>query len=125
MKTISEFSISDSEAIGVSFEKQGISFERDASPASAKNKYGLYTYIFYVPEDQFEAAINVIKDYYGFLDAPAEAVSGVCPACGMTVTNVFECPECGLTLSFDQRDLMKNHPFTLFLEKLEKNGGVT
>ncbi|MCC7299475.1 MAG: hypothetical protein IT583_00140, partial [Verrucomicrobia bacterium] len=108
MKIIPEFSMEEAEAIGDIFDKQGISFERDASPASAKNKYGLYTYFFCVPDDRFEDAIQMIKSYYGFLDGPVEAVSGTCPACGATVTNVFECPECGLTLSFDQRDLMKN-----------------
>ncbi len=112
----------EAEEIGDAFDEQGISFERDISAASAKNRGGNYKCFFCVPDDQFEAAIETIKSFYGFLDGPAQPVSGTCPACGATVNNALECPDCGLALSFDSRELMKNHPFTRFLEKLEKTG---
>lgn len=112
----------DSKAIGDVFDEQGISFERDISATSAKDRCGNYKCFFCVPDDQFETAVEIIKSYYEFLDAPLEAVSGTCPACNASVNNAFECPDCGLALSFDSREMMKNHPFTRFLEELEKTG---
>ena len=119
MPEIPQFSFDESEAIGAMLDDSGIPFERRGVIASARGQAG---FLFSVPDDRFVEAIQAIKSYYGFLDAPAEAVSGICPACNTPVENVFECPECGLTLSFDPRDAMRNHPFTVFLEKLEKAG---
>jgi hypothetical protein len=124
MKDISQFTLEESEGIGAALEAAGVEFERNGVITSA-NRYGGGTaFVFCVDDRDFPNAINTIKSYYGFLDAPAEAVSGICPACGATVNNAFECPDCGLSLSFDSRDLMKNHPFTVFLDNLEKNGGL-
>ena len=122
MAEIPSFSLTESEEIGPLLDEAGITYERQGIIASVSRYGGRVEFLFSVPDDRLIDAVQVIKSYYGFLDAPAEAVSGTCPACGAAVTNVFECPDCGLTLSFDPRDLMKNHPFTLFLKKLEKNG---
>ncbi len=116
MAEIPQFSLAESEEIGTMLDEVGIPYERDVA-ASGRGHIG---FLFSVPDDRLADAVQVIKSYYGFLDAPAEAVSGTCPACGATVQNVFECPDCGLSLSCDPRDLMKNHPFTVFLEKLEQ-----
>ncbi|MFA6172618.1 MAG: hypothetical protein WC334_04125 [Kiritimatiellales bacterium] len=118
MAEIPQFSLTESEEIGVMLGDAGISYEQSVS-ASGRGYVG---FLFSVPDDRLADAVQVIKSYYGFLDAPAEAVSGTCPACGATVNNALECPDCGLTLSFDPRDSMRNHPFTVFLEKLEKTG---
>jgi|GEM_PF-2187476 len=120
MTEIQQFSLNESEEIGVLLDEAGIPYERQGAFASASR--GRVEFVFLVPDDRLADTIQVIKSYYGFLDAPPEAVSGTCPACGATVNNVFECPDCGLTLSFDPRDSLKNHPFTVFLEELEKAG---
>ena len=120
MAEIPSFSLTESEEIGGLLDEAGIPCERQAALASAGR--GHVEFLLSVSDDRLPDAVQVIKSYYGFLDAPAEAVSGTCPACGAAVTNVFECPDCGLTLSFDPRDSLKNHPFTVFLEKLEKSG---
>lgn len=124
MTEIPSFSLTESEEIGGLLDEAGIAYAQQGIIASVSRYGGRVEFLFSVPDDQFAAAIGIIKSYYGFLDAPAEAVSGTCPACGATVNNAFECPDCGLSLSFDSRDLMKNHPFTVFLEKLEKNGSL-
>ena len=121
MTEIPKFSFDESEEIGALFDEAAIPYERQGMAATARGHAG---FLFSVPDDRLADAVQVIKSYYGFLDAPAEAVSGTCPACGATVDNAFECPDCGLSLSFDSRDLMKNHPFTVFLDNLEKNGGL-
>lgn len=118
MAEIPQFSITESEELGTLLDEAGIPYERNVA-ASGRGHIG---FLFSVPDDRLADAVQVIKSYYGFLDAPAEAVSGTCPACGATANNVFECPDCGLSLSYDPRDLLKNHPFTVFLEKLEKAG---
>ena len=118
MAEIPQFSLNESEEIGAMLGDAGISYEQSVI-ASGRGQVG---FLFSVPDDRLAEAVGVIKSYYGFLDAPAEAVTGTCPACGATVNNAFECPDCGLTLSFDPRDSMRNHPFTVFLEKMEKAG---
>jgi hypothetical protein len=119
MTEIPKFSFDESEEIGALFDEAAIPYEREGVAATARGHAG---FLLSVPDDRLADAVQVIKSYYGFLDAPAEAVSGTCPACNAAVNNAFECPDCGLSLSFDPRDLMKRHPFTVFLEKLEKAG---
>ncbi len=118
MKEIPCFSMNESEGIGAACEEAGIPYELQTVMIQG----GVALFNVCVSDEQFIPAVQVIKSFYGFLDAPAEAVSGVCPACNAAVENVLECSDCGLTLSFDSRDAMEKHPFTVFLEKLEKDG---
>ena len=119
MTEIPKFSFDESEAIGALFDEAAIPFERQGRAATARENAG---FLFSVPDDRLAEAIQAIKSYYGFLDTPPEAVNGTCPACNASVNNAFECPDCGLSLSFDSRGLMRNHPFTVFLDKLEQTG---
>lgn len=123
MAEIPRFSLNESLEIGVMLDEAGIPYERQGVITSADFVGGHTGFLFFVPDDRFCEAVQVIKSYYGFLDEPAEAVSGTCPACAATVNKVFECPDCGLALSYDPRELMKKHPFTIFLENLEKTAG--
>jgi rubredoxin len=120
---IPRFSLDDSEEIGSALDLAGIPYERRGVTISVSRYGGGSEYVFYVSKDRFQDAVQAIKSYYGFLDAPPEPVSGICPACRTAVEDVFECPECGLVLSLDPRSLMKSHPFVVFLEQLEKTEG--
>lgn len=118
MKTIPHFTLDESEAVGSALDEAGVAYERQNVIVSGSRA----VYVFQIADDRFADAIQAIKSFFGFLDGPVEAVSGVCPACGVNVSNVFECPECGLSLSFDPRDLMQSHPFTVFLNQIEQSG---
>jgi rubredoxin len=122
MADIPGFSFDESQEIAGLLDEAGIPYERTGAVTSASRYGGGVAFTLSVPDGQLAEAVQVIKSYYGFLDAPPEAVTGNCPACGAVVNNAFECPDCGLSLSFDPRALMKRHPFTAFLEKLEKAG---
>ncbi|MCU0858757.1 MAG: hypothetical protein MUC65_10200 [Pontiellaceae bacterium] len=120
MTEIPQFSLEESEEIGALLTEEEIPYERRCVITSS----GRAGFIFSVQDDRFLDAIRMIKSHCGFLDAPPEPVSGTCPACNFPVTNAFECPDCGLSLSFNPRELMQNHPFVIFLTKLEKETGT-
>ena len=125
MAEIPRFSLDETEELGSMLESAGIPYERRGVVASVRRYGGRLEFLLDIPDDRLADAVEVIKSYYGFLDTPPEAVNGTCPACNASVNNAFECPDCGLSLSFDSRGLMRNHPFTVFLDKLEQTGKQT
>jgi rubredoxin len=122
MKIIPQFSLEDAESIGLALDAAGIPYEQRGVVTSVGRSGGNPVFVMCVSDEHLKAAVQIIKDLYGFLDNPPGPVSGICPACNTEVHRVLECPECGLTLSFNPRDLMRKHPFSVFLDQLEAGG---
>lgn len=98
------------------FERDGVDFRRDVVHLGATPWGGRHAYTFWVPEEQFARAIELLKESFE-LRSGRQAVSGSCPACGVRVEGVQRCPECDLNLSGDYSRLKTGHPFVMFLRR--------
>jgi hypothetical protein len=118
---IPRFSAEESSSIEDIFEKNSIPYERHAVSVSSCSGCGCSEYVFHVPEESFEPAVKLLKEYYmdGMDDASAGYFSGECPACGTELSNVQACTDCGLTLAGDYRESLESHPFIKFLKECD------
>ena len=70
---------------------------------------------FWVEEEQFLKAIELIKEFFGIEDEE-ENFSGPCPACGHEIEDSARCPECDLNLVGNS--ISAEHPFMVFLREV-------
>ena len=114
MVEIPSFGERDALSVEALFDEGGIEYRRDVLHLGATEIGGHHAYTFWVPEEQFAAAIEILKEWFQ-LRSGKEPVSGVCPACGARVEGVKRCPDCDLNLSGDYSRLESAHPFVRFL----------
>jgi hypothetical protein len=80
---------------------------------------GTKEYFICVSEEFFPGMLESLKLYCGFVDSAYERFTGSCPACQAEAVDAAECPSCGLAFVADPYELMADHPFCIFLKKLE------
>ncbi len=113
------FAADESVEIEEMFTENKLPYEKRTVTKAADDTVGSDEYLFYVPMDLFNPAIELLKKYFvaGAEEASSNYYSGECPACGTGLANVRECTDCGLTLAGDYSELLGNHPFMLFLKR--------
>ena len=122
MKTIPRFSSEDTGEIESLFRKKGIPCETESVHIYAGSYGAGVEYLFYVPNDYYSSAIEVIKNYYGLnQDQDNDQDLEYCPACNSKILNPKECSECGLSFSYTPEESMKEHPFYIYLK--QESGG--
>ena len=99
------------------FQRNKVAYQTKTIQTGAHIFAGWHAYIFVVERDQFDRAIELIKEYFGINPEAKETYSGECPACGAQVVDSSRCPDCDLNFSSDLSKIMKDHPFYIFLEK--------
>jgi len=116
------FDLKEAHAVASLFDNHGIRHERTVLNLGADLHRGYHAYTFWVREDQFLAAIGVLKEWFSI---PSEVgnYDGVCPACGAEVVSSPTCPECELNLSGDLSQAQGGHAFVRFLRANRLLGG--
>ena len=116
------FTLKEAHTVASLFDKNAIQHERTVLHQGADLHRGYHAYTFWVREDQFMAAIEVLKEWFSI---PSEGVDydGVCPACGAEVVSSPTCPECELNLSGDLSQARGGHAFVRFLRRNKLLGG--
>jgi hypothetical protein len=97
------------------FHARGIQYAMRTLHLGATQYRGVHAYTFLVPENQFDLAISVLKDWIGLGAEPA-LYTGECPACGCAVEDAARCPDCDLNLSGSYSEVTPRHPFLAFLK---------
>ncbi|MHC4974300.1 MAG: hypothetical protein ACYTG3_18420 [Planctomycetota bacterium] len=116
------FSLEEAHSIASLFDEHAIRHERDVLHRGADLHRGYHAYTFWVREDQFMAAIEVLKEWFHIPPEGAD-YDGVCPACGAQVVSSPACPECDLNLSGDYSEARHSHAFVQFLKRHKLLGG--
>lgn len=116
------FTLKEAHSVEKLLEAHKIQHQRDVLNLGASPYRGYHAYTFWVREDQFMAAIAVLKEVFGIPPASAD-YTGACPACGAKVVRSPACPECDLNLSGDYGEAKSSHPFIQFLEHHKLLGG--
>ena len=116
------FTLEEAHLVARLFDNHAIQHQRDVLHQGASLHRGYHAYTFWVREDQFMAAIAVLKESFSI---PPEATDydGVCPGCGAQVVSSPTCPECDLNLSGDYGDAKGSHAFIRFLKHNKLLGG--
>lgn len=109
------FDLDESLAIEAIFRHHGIRFAKTVVHLGASHTGGRHAYAFRVPEDQFPAAVALLKGHYGVPEGDPAGLEA-CPACGAPVEGAPCCPDCGLNLS-GAGGTDWGHPFFRFLRK--------
>ena len=86
------FTLEEAHSVAGLFNNNAIQYEQGVLHLGAGHTGGYHGYTFWVREDQFAAAIEVLKEWFSI---PSVA-DGVCPACGAEVVSSPRCPECDL-----------------------------
>jgi hypothetical protein len=110
------FDFDESLVVESMFDRNGIRWHRDVIHLGASVTGGRHAFAFRVPEEQFTAAVAVLKEAFGIRTGDGGA-SGTCPACGAALTDASRCPDCGLNVSGDYTGLRPKHPFVRFLKQ--------
>jgi hypothetical protein len=116
------FTLGEAHSVAKILGAHGIQHQRDVLHLGASVYRGYHAYTFWVREDQFMAAIAVLKEVFSIPPASAD-YTGVCPACGANVVSSPACPECDLNLSGDYGEAKGTHPFIQFLKHNKLLGG--
>jgi hypothetical protein len=109
------FTLEEAHSVAKLLDAHGIQHQRDVLHLGASVYRGYHAYTFWVREDQFMAAIAVLRESFRIPPASAD-YTGTCPACGAKVVSSPACPECDLNLSGDYGEAKGPHPFIRFLK---------
>ena len=104
------------------FAKNAIQYELGVIHLGASPEGGYHAHTFWVREDQFAAAIEVLREWFNIPSEGAD-YDGVCPACGAEVVSSPTCPECDLNLSGDYSEARGGHAFIQYLRRNKLLGG--
>jgi hypothetical protein len=99
------------------FNDNNIPFEAVPVQISSYSHGGYHEYNFHVTDEYFLTAIEILKDYFGFIHYEKIVFSGVCPACSYNVEQKFACPECELSFNPIPALNWDEHPFCIFLKQ--------
>jgi hypothetical protein len=116
------FTLEEAHSIASVFDNHAIQHERDVLHRGADLHRGYHAYTFWVREDQFMAAIELLKEWFSIPPEGAD-YDGACPACGADVVSSPTCPECDLNLSGDYSEARGSHAFVQFLKRNKLLGG--
>jgi len=121
MPEIPQFTLEEIEELAVLLKGNEIPFElKGVSGGVSQSRFsGRKNYLICVSEENFPKTMAALKFYYGFVDGSYERFTGICPACQAKAVDAAECPDCGLAFVTDPYELMADHPFCVFLKKLE------
>jgi hypothetical protein len=112
------FDFDESLVVESMFDRNGIRWHRAVVHLGAGVMGGRHAFTFRVPEEQFPAAVSVLKEAFG-IRTGTDGASGVCPACGAALADATRCPGCGINVSGDYTGLRPKHPFVRFLKQNE------
>lgn len=101
------------------FSENNIPFETKPVQLWVSKVGGYHEYNFCVPDEYFSKAIDLLKEYFGFVEYDKMLFSGKCPACNYDVVNQSECPDCGLFFNPNPIAGWEEHPFYIFLKQNE------
>ena len=101
------------------FSENDITFETKPVQIKVSRYGGSHEYNFYVPDKYFLKAIELLKEYFGFVKHEKILFTGKCPACNYDVIKQPECPDCGLFFNPDPLAGWEEHPFYIFLKQNE------
>ena len=115
---IPRFAMEESVEIEGIFAENNIPHEKRAVTIAVGPAGGNHEYLFYVPRDSLNSAVEILKQYYlGAAEVQSSGYySGECPACGTRLDKVEACSDCGLTLAGDYSEFLGGHPFFIFLK---------
>jgi len=119
MICIPRFTQAEIEELVVLLKGFEIPYELKGVSSGVSRFRGTKDYLIGVSNEYFPKALEALKFYYGFVDSSYERFTGTCPACQAEVVDVEECSSCGLAFVTDPYELMADHPFCIFLKKLE------
>jgi MoaA/NifB/PqqE/SkfB family radical SAM enzyme len=116
MITIPRFNPSELKDLVQLLGEDGIDFDYKGQTSRVSGYGSDMEYLLLVSEDDYENALEILKDYFGISSAVAEPFTGECPACESHISGANECPECGLSLVIGTPPIFLDHPFYKFLE---------
>lgn len=119
MIRISRFNLEEYTDIFQILKEVSIPFETKTETISIGRMGGYHEYYIFVSREDLHETIKLIKEYFGIIETSLDPFSGVCPACGFTVSNEMECPDCELSFSLQPIKLEKGHAFLQFLKEYE------
>ncbi len=117
MKRISSFSTRECAHVFSLLRNAGIQFYARAELMGVTPAGGIHRHHIFVPEKNWQCAIDLLKEGFGINRISAAPFTGACPACGAAVHSRTECPDCGISFNPSPGLLPDSHPFVSFLDE--------